>query len=172
MNTGLTVDSNLTTPDDVPLHAISDGYLDGYWAQVDSNLDLHVTTRQNGPWKTSTLDGYGNPINSTTDATGSTGLDVVILSPSIPTIQNISVTTANTELSCTLPIDSKRFIVRVREGDTKVRLAFVLGGTSTNYFTISPGTAFSEMDVNASSIILYFNANKAPRTIEVLSWSL
>ena len=172
MNTGLTVDSNLTTPDDIPLQAISDGYLNGNWAEVDSNLDLHVTSRQNGSWSTQTQDGYGKPINSTTTATNVVGLDVAPLFPSLPTIQNVSVITANTEVSCTLPIDSKRFIVRVREGDTKVRLAFISGGTSTNYFTINPGIVFSEMDVNASSVTLYFNTNQAPRTIEVLSWAL
>lgn len=171
MNTGLGADSNQTTPDDISLIAISDGYLDGYWAKVDSNLDLHVTSRQNGPWGTRTQDGYGNPISSTITPT-TTSLDVAPLLPSLPSIQNVNVPTANTELSCTLPIDCKRFIIRVREGDTKVRLSFTSGGTSTNYFTINPGIVFSEQDVAAGSITLYFNANQAPRTIEVLSWAL
>lgn len=99
-------------------------------------------------------------------------LDTNPLLPSTPTIQNISVTSANSEFSYALPIDSKRFLVRVREGDTKVKLSFTSGGTSSDFITISPGVVFSEVDVDASMVTLYLNANNAPRVIEVLSWAL
>lgn len=96
------------------------------------------------------------------------GLDVFPVYPSVPSIQNITVATANTVIPVTLPIDSKRFLVKVRESDALMYLAFQSGGSS---IMVRKGVAFVEENVDASSLTLYVKVDQAPRTIEVLSWA-
>jgi hypothetical protein len=153
MNTGLTVDSNVTTQDDIPLLAISDGYLNGYWAQVDSNLDLHVTTRQNGSWQTKTLDGYGNPINSTIVA-GATGLDVYVLNTSLPfslsNDTNYGTVGSNT-LRTAAQIGNSTGQADFNRGATSAQTLRVTNNTSDGYGTAISSTAISGktgLDVN------------------------
>lgn len=108
-----------------------------------------------------------NPVN----ITGS--LEVDLETPNKQSIQNITLPTANTEVSVSLPSNTKRYRVKVRKHTALVNLAFVSGETSTNYWTISRGTVFDSADLDfESSETIYLSASKANTTIEIITWNL
>lgn len=89
-----------------------------------------------------------------------------------PTIAAVAVVLANTEYSYTFPTGTKSFMLRDRESDSKLRIAYTALGTSGNdYFTNYPGNIYPKDNLNTTSgFTIYFRSNKAGRTIEILSW--
>jgi len=90
----------------------------------------------------------------------------------IPTVVAVAVVLANTEYSYTFPTGTKSFMLRDREADSKLRIAYTANGTSGNdYFTNYPGNIYPKDNLNTTSgFTIYFRSNKANRTIEILSW--
>lgn len=137
---------------------------------VDANIGT-VTIPSLNITEPLAISGIANGVEANltaSDFEDKVGLDVFPVYPSQPTVQNITVATANTEFPITLPIDSKRFLVKVRESDALMYLSFQAGG---NAIMIRRGVAFVEENIDASSLTLYLRVDKAPRTIEVLSWA-
>jgi len=92
-------------------------------------------------------------------------------SATVGTIANVAVVLANTEYSYTFPTGTKSFLLRDRDADSKLRIAFVSGDTSSNYFTNYPGNIYPGKDLNTGSgFTIYFRSNKANRVIEIESW--
>ncbi len=113
------------------------------------------------------VDGVETPVTGTVCGTH-TFADVNPLLPNLPIIEDVSIPTTNTEFSLALPADTKRFMVLGSEEDYQIDMGFISGG---NTIPIPCGANYTERDVNAGSVTLYFKANKAPRTVKVLSWS-
>lgn len=86
-----------------------------------------------------------------------------------PLVYNVSVPLANTEVSQTLSSAVKRFTIRVR-GNSRLKLAFALGESSTNYITIPPGCTYTEDGLGFSGV-LYFQTVKASQVVEILEWT-
>lgn len=86
-----------------------------------------------------------------------------------PTIYNVSVPLANTEVSQTLSDNTKSFTIRVR-GTCTLKFAFDSGQSGTNYITIYPGSSYSIEGLNFSGT-LYFQTNKPSQVVEILEWS-
>lgn len=88
-----------------------------------------------------------------------------------PTIANIAVTLANTEYSYVLPTGTKFFSLKDRDGDSKVRIAYSVGGTATTYFTLNMGNVYEVNELYTNTgFTVYFRSNKAGRVIEIESW--
>jgi hypothetical protein len=89
----------------------------------------------------------------------------------VATIANVAVTLANTEYSYTFPTGTKNFLLRDRDADSKLRIAYALGDTGTTYFTNYPGNIYTSDNLaTTSGFTIYFRSNKANRVIEILSW--
>ena len=86
-----------------------------------------------------------------------------------PTIANVVATLANTEYSYAFPANTAKYKVSAR-GLSKLKVAFVLGDTSTNYVTVTPGAKLTEENVLLNSTVLYFQATKPLEVVEILSW--
>lgn len=87
-----------------------------------------------------------------------------------PTIYNVSVTLANTEYSQALPADTRNFMIKCREFGVTLNLAFVAGQSSTNYIQFT-GSNFVMEDSELNGITLYFQADTAGVTAEILVWT-
>lgn len=87
----------------------------------------------------------------------------------VPTVANVSASIANTEYSYAVPSGTKRFLIQSRKsGILKV---YFSSGSST-FITVSPGAAYSEINLNpTSNITLYFMSSASSDTVEVLSWA-
>ena len=86
-----------------------------------------------------------------------------------PTIYNVSVPLANTEVSQALSSSTKRFLIRVR-GNANLKMAFTLGDSGSNYITVPHGCSYTEDSINFTGTI-YFQTNVAGQVVEILEWS-
>lgn len=86
-----------------------------------------------------------------------------------PTIYNVSVSLANTEMSQALSDNTRSFLIRVR-GAATLKLAFEPGETLTNYLTLPPGSSYSTTGLNFSGS-LYFQTSKPSQIVEILEWT-
>jgi hypothetical protein len=103
-------------------------------------------------------------------ASSISGGKVTIAGSTVPKIYNISLPLANTEYSQALSSDVLKITIRLR-GAANLRIAFNSGETSTNYFTIPSGCSFSESDLRLASSTLYFRADQASQTLEIIEWT-
>jgi len=89
-----------------------------------------------------------------------------------PTIVNpVSPGTANTEFSQALTGNIKQFMIRARERNAKVQIAFNTGESGTTFFTIEKGAVLSIDNINAISPTIYMQTNKTSVTIEIMYWT-
>jgi len=89
-----------------------------------------------------------------------------------PSIQNVTILTANIENMIVLPLNTKRFQIRVRDSIAKLQLAYVLGDSSLNYITVPRGCNYSEENLNLTTLsrVLYLQSNKNNTIIECVVW--
>jgi hypothetical protein len=99
-------------------------------------------------------------------------LSVDIENPGVPNIVNLPVDTADEEISFTFPNNTKRFRMKVRGGDAKLKISFQEGTSQTVYFTNEMGNIFESGDIDPQyPYTIYFSCSKANKIVEVLSWA-
>lgn len=92
-----------------------------------------------------------------------------------PTIQNVTMTNADTEYSLDIPAGTIRFSIQTRDG-TAFRMAFVTGkvATPTNpYLTIRADGAYNSPDgiqLTSAATTVYFGCGSAGKIIELITW--
>lgn len=98
-------------------------------------------------------------------------INVTFAPVSTPKIVNINIPVANTEQSFALTATTKRFKIRIRDGKAKLRLAFAVGESGTNFWTVERGAWYEDNDIDASGgITLYFQATHASVDLEIQYW--
>lgn len=102
------------------------------------------------------------------NVTGTVRARATLLEAVTPTIYNVSVLLANTEVSQTLTNNTKSFLIRVR-GASNLKLAFILGDSGINYITVPAGANYYADGLNFSGT-LYFQTTKASQIVEILEW--
>lgn len=88
---------------------------------------------------------------------------------SVPTIDNLAVTPADTEVPYTFPDNTYKFSLRGRTPG-KIQFAFVAGDTSSKFFTVIPAGYFAEDQLDLSGVTIYLRTNVANQVYEILSW--
>jgi len=91
-----------------------------------------------------------------------------IVTPEIPTIYNVMVPFANTEMTQTLSPATKRFTIKARESCV-LRLAYNLGESDTTYLTIPRGAVLTEDNMTFTGD-LYFQSDRGGVTVEIVEW--
>lgn len=99
------------------------------------------------------------------------GLHVVIdnLPSSSPTVFNVSVPLANTEMSQALGSNVKKILLRAR-GASRTQFSFVSGESNINFITIPAGASYHVDQLNFSGTI-YFQTSKGGEVVEILAWA-
>ena len=88
-----------------------------------------------------------------------------------PIIYNKTMTSANTEYSQTLPVGTRKFLIKCR-ASYAIKLAFVSTESGTTYVTIPPDRAYKEEDLSLSGTrILYFQCATAAQVAEIIVWT-
>lgn len=87
-----------------------------------------------------------------------------------PTITNLDVPTADTEVSHAFQAGLKKFLIRAR-GRSRIQFAFVSTESGTKYITIKPNTSYYEQDLNLTGVTLYLQTSLASEKIEILEWT-
>ena len=114
-------------------------------------------------------------LNSTDDTVNAveSGTWTFIKAATTPNEYNITMTNADTEYSKALLANTKKFMLRVRDG-TAARYAFTTGkvaGSTSPYFTLGTGEVYWEEGLNLSSKTIYFACSSAGKVVELLAWS-
>lgn len=91
----------------------------------------------------------------------------------IPNIQNVPTPSlANSEFTANLPINTKQFLVRVRDSAGSLRVALASGETDTKYMQVSRGSSLSCTGLNLpGGLALYFKCSKPDQVVEIWSWT-
>ena len=97
---------------------------------------------------------------------------VVDLAPLIskdPEVFNVNMPVAGTEYSLTLPVDVKRFSMKVRDNAAKYEVSWVSGGAT---YSVSRGTEYSEegLKLEAGTDTIYFKGSKPNLIMEFITW--
>lgn len=101
-----------------------------------------------------------NPINVTAGGAAASN----------PLIFNVPCPLANTEYSQALPEKTKQFLIKVRDGQAIMKIAFSPGESDTKFFTVHPGANHLQLDVSMSSKTVYFTLSKPDKVVEILAW--
>jgi hypothetical protein len=109
--------------------------------------------------------GTDNPLPVTFPSSG----------PSVPTIYNVTLTSANTEYSQALPPNCRRFDIQPQT-NVDVRFAFTTGKVATPtapYATMKAGNPYNSGDVyqGGAPSTLYFASGTAGTIVEIVAWS-
>lgn len=95
----------------------------------------------------------------------------VSLDPSTTaTITNLSLPTANTEVSHSLAANVKMIDIKAR-GCSDIKISFTATESGTKYITIPKGTTFSVTALKLASATIYMQSPDAGVTAEILEWS-
>lgn len=99
---------------------------------------------------------------------GAAGLTPV----STPTIVNLELSILGTEYAQVVPTGTKRIFIKNRDNRT-IHLAYTAGNSITGPFLlISPGSSYSENDLDVTTLTLYIQCPTTNNTIcEIIFWS-
>lgn len=86
-----------------------------------------------------------------------------------PQIFNVSATDKNIEYSQILPNNTAQFHLRARN-KAKLHMSYVLNATSTNYFTVMPGSIFTIEAVKLIGKTIYIKSSLDNTTVEIMTW--
>jgi hypothetical protein len=97
---------------------------------------------------------------------------VVDLAPLIskdPEVFNVNMPVAGTEYSLTLPVDVKRFSMKIRDNAAKYEVSWVSGGAT---YSVSRGTEYTEegLKLEAGTNTIYFKSSKNNMVMEFITW--
>lgn len=97
---------------------------------------------------------------------------VTVQGGSQPTIANIAVPLANTEVSYALPANTVRFQIRLRDV-AQLKIAYLVGTSGTTFRTIYAGETYEESGLSlTAALTLYFQSPKNTQTAEIISWAV
>lgn len=110
-----------------------------------------------------------NPYEKTFEVIDTSPIEVTLESSSITAeIVNVVTLLADTEYSIALPNETKRFMIRARENDTKMKIKFTASGS---YIELKRNVSYSEENLLTNNVIIYFETDKAGKTVELLYWT-
>ena len=94
--------------------------------------------------------------------------------PTMPTLANVLLTTANQEYEYQLPRACKRFRVKTRDG-TAFRLAFEkdkvgTAAPSNPYYTVPTNGEYDSKNIRVTELHLYLACGVGGKVAEVISW--
>jgi hypothetical protein len=95
-------------------------------------------------------------------------------SPTQGKIQNITTPgVADTEFTIALPVNTKRYYIRVRDDVAKGRIAMATTETASKYWTLTRGTVFDSQAMNiVPSSNIFMSVSKPSVIVELISFTL
>lgn len=96
------------------------------------------------------------------------------MNPSMPLIQNITLTIADTEYSLAIPAHTTRILIQARTA-AAIRTAWETGkvaGSVAPYMTVKQNTSYTNNPLDtAASLTLYLASSTAGTVVEVETWA-
>lgn len=86
------------------------------------------------------------------------------------TIANVAMAVSGTEYNYTLPANTKKFKIKLRNVGYPLKLAIVSGTSGTTYVNIPQGESHEEEDIRFPNTILYFQTTANSQVAEIISY--
>lgn len=86
-----------------------------------------------------------------------------------PTIANVSLPTANTEVSYAFPANTKEFYLQNRENGL-IKFSYTATESGTLYKTLWPGGVLTRERLSKDNLTIYLQSPLASQVVEVVSW--
>lgn len=105
---------------------------------------------------------------------GSGGIPVQANIPGVlsPTLVNLDMSVASTEYSYTLPGDTRKFLVKLRDPRAALQLAYIVSTSDSTYLTVPAGNWYSDDELDTSAVVtLYIQSPSAGQILEILTWT-
>jgi hypothetical protein len=87
-----------------------------------------------------------------------------------PFIDNFSMPLAATEYSYSFPSNTRRFTIKNRTSGL-IKMAYISGTSGSKYYSLDPGTSYTETDIGSPVITMYLQSGSAGQVLEIISWS-
>lgn len=87
-----------------------------------------------------------------------------------PVVYNVTMTSADTEYSQTLPAQTKKFTLKCR-GEYDIKFCFTAEASGTTYLTIPSGQCYWDDLIRDASLTLYFQCATAAQVAEITAWN-
>jgi hypothetical protein len=119
--------------------------------------------------RTLDVDQYGTPWSEQNPMPVEGTLTVTTGGASLPTIVNTPMPSA-TEYVITIPLTAKEFVLRMR-GNTGIQLGVAAGDTATKFFTVRPGSFYSQDGLKLpANLQLFVRPTRPGDILELLYW--
>jgi hypothetical protein len=138
--------------------------------QVVEKVNLEYSSEGNPIWQSEELFNYRyNVYTGRFELIEEITVNLDTLVSKEPEIFNVAMAISGTEYSLTLPVDTKRFSMKIRDNSSKFEVSYISGGDT---YSISRGTEYSEegLSLDTGSITLYFSGNKDNLIMEIITW--
>lgn len=110
-----------------------------------------------------------NPYAKTFEVIDTSPIEVTLESSSrTAEVINLTILAANSEQAIVLPDNTKRFTIKVRESDTKLKVKFSASGS---FLELKRGVSYTEENLLTTSVIIYVETNKPGKTVELVYWT-
>lgn len=106
----------------------------------------------------------------TPSGSSGTTTNVVVNGATSPFVANVSIVSANTEYSYTFPTNTKKFHIKLRDGQ-RLQLAYISGDTGTTYVTLPAYNLYTEENITLTSVTLYFQSPVGSNVAEIIYWT-
>lgn len=89
----------------------------------------------------------------------------------LPTIVNLTLTSADTEYSQLIPTGTKKFSVQCRT-DKGLKFSYIEGESGTVFHSIPEGATYTEFGVNTGpGVKIYLQSETANVVVEIIFWA-
>lgn len=86
-----------------------------------------------------------------------------------PYVANVTLTSATTEYTWTIPYKTTSFTIQSRTA-SDFKIAAVSGSSGTTYFTVKSGMSYYETEVDNWGGKIYMQSDSAGQVIEIVYW--
>jgi hypothetical protein len=146
-------------------------------SDLDANLKLHAQDADIAKDKGLVVSGYDATLdkffflpidNGALKVSGV--LTTIAGGKTSPKSEVVTLALANTEYSHTFLTNTKEFTIRNTSKNT-VTFSYQVGESLTQSFPVTPGGVYTERDIIASSVTIYFQSPKPNATISIVEWT-
>jgi len=122
------------------------------------------------------VDATGNHFYNAAFSAGSVSIDTSTIEDNTepsetPTIYNVAMAVANTEVSQLLPANTRKVDIKLRATNAMLKIAFVATESGTNYITIPYGSSLHLENVKLGAVTVYAQSPTGGQTLEILAWT-
>jgi len=94
------------------------------------------------------------------------------INPTKRTVANVAMTNADQEYNYTFPVNTVKFLLKLRAQNAKFKYSWTVGESGTTYQTIPQNSPYKEDDLSVGGKLIYFQSDIASQVMEIVSYQI